>query len=84
MPTKTEFLALKSRVNELEERLQFLYRRLNIDYLDPNSDPALAPQVEDALRRGNKIEAIKIYRELTGLGLAEANQAIDRAERFLK
>ena len=84
MPTEAEFLALKSHVNELEEKLQFLYHRLNIDYLIPNSDPALAPQVQDALRRGNKIEAIKIYRELTGVGLAEAKQAIDRAEQFIK
>jgi ribosomal protein L7/L12 len=36
------------------------------------------------LRRGNKIEAIKTYRELTGVGLAEAKQAIDRAEQFIK
>ena len=84
MPTEAEFLALKSRVSELEDMLQFLYRRLDIDYLDPNSDPALAPQVQEALKRGNKIEAIKIYRELTGVGLAEAKQAIDRAERFMK
>lgn len=84
MPTETEFLALKSHINELEERLQFLYRRLNIDYRQPASDPALAPQVQDALRRGNKIEAIKIYRELTGVGLAEAKDAIDRTEQFIK
>ena len=84
MPTETEFLALKSRLNELEDKLQFLYRRLNIDYLQPGSHPALAPQVQDALRRGNKIEAIKIYRELTGVGLAEAKDAIDRAEQFIK
>jgi ribosomal protein L7/L12 len=84
MPTEAEFLALKSRINELEERLQFLYRRLNLDYVAPNSDPALAPEVQDALRRGNKIEAIKIYRELTGVGLAEAKQAIDRAKQFIK
>jgi len=31
------------------------------------------------LLRGNKIEAIKIYRELTGVGLAEAKPAIDKA-----
>lgn len=84
MPTEAEFLSLKSRVNELEDKLQFLYRRLNIDYLAPSSSPALAPQVQDALRRGNKIEAIKIYRELTGVGLAEAKDAIDRAEQFIK
>lgn len=84
MITEAEFMALKSRVSELEDRLQFLYRRLNIDYMEPNSDPTLAPQVQEALRRGNKIEAIKIYRELTGVGLAEAKQAIDRAEQFIK
>jgi ribosomal protein L7/L12 len=84
MPTEAEFLLLQSRVRELEDKLEFLYRRLNIDYADPNSDPALAPQVQEALRRGNKIEAIKIYRELTGVGLAEAKDAIERAERFIK
>lgn len=84
MPTEAEFILLKSKVSELEDKLQFLYRRFNIDYMDPNSDPMLAPQVQDALRRGNKIEAIKIYRELTGVDLAEAKDAVDRAERSLK
>ena len=84
MVTEAEIQLLRSRVNELEDRLNFLYRRLNIEYADPNSNPVLSPQVQDALRRGNKIEAIKLYRELTGVGLAEAKQAIDRAEQFLK
>lgn len=80
MPTEAEFLLLQSRVRELEDKLQFLYHRLNIDYASasPDSDPVFSPQIQDALRRGNKIEAIKIYRELTGVGLAEAKQAIDR------
>lgn len=84
MVTEADILLLKSRINELEEKLQFLYRRLNIDYTAPTAEPALAPQIQDALRRGNKIEAIKIYRELTGVGLAEAKRAIDRAEQFIK
>jgi ribosomal protein L7/L12 len=85
MVTEADIQLLKSRINELEDRLKFVYRRLNIDYAaDPNSDPALAPQIQDALRRGNKIEAIKIYRELTGVGLAEAKQVIDRAGQFIK
>jgi ribosomal protein L7/L12 len=84
MPSESEILALRARVEELESRLKFIYRRLNIEYADPNSDPALSPQVQEALRRGNKIEAIKIYRELTGVGLAEAKQVIDRAEQFIK
>ncbi len=84
MVTEAEMQLLRSRINELEDRLKFVYRRLNIEYADPNSDPVISPQIQDALRRGNKIEAIKIYRELTGVGLAEAKQAIDRAEQFLK
>lgn len=87
MVTEADILLLKSRINELEEKLQIVYRRLKMDYANPDpasSDPALSPQIRDALRRGNKIEAIKIYRELTGVGLAEAKQAIDRAEQFIK
>ena len=84
MVTETEVQLLRSRVNELEDRLKFLYRRLNIEYADHNNDPALSPQVQEALRRGNKIEAIKIYREMTGVGLAEAKQVIDGAEQFIK
>ena len=83
MPTEAEFLLLQSRVRELEDRLEFLYRRLNIDYLAPNANPGLSPQVLEALRRGNKIEAIKIYRELTGVGLAEAKQAVEAIESRL-
>lgn len=79
MVTESDILALKSRINELEDRLKFLYRRFNIEYADPNTDPILSPQIQEALRRGNKIEAVKLYRELTGVGLAEAKDAIDKA-----
>ena len=84
MITEAEIQLLRSRINELEDRLKFIYRRLNIEYADPSSDPVLSPQIQDALRRGNKIEAIKIYRELTGVGLAEAKNVIDKAEQFIK
>lgn len=84
MVTETEIQQLRSRVNELEDRIKFLYRKFNIDYVNPGSDPVLSPQIQDALRRGNKIEAIKIYRELTGAGLAEAKDVIDKAEQFIK
>ena len=80
MVTETEVQQLRSRVNELEDRLKFLYRRLGIDFdTDPSADPIMSPQIQAALRSGNKIEAIKIYRELTGVGLAEAKDAIDKA-----
>jgi len=34
-------------------------------------------QVSGALAKGSKIEAIKLYREFTGTGLAEAKQFVD-------
>jgi ribosomal protein L7/L12 len=37
----------------------------------------LPPDVLEALRRGNKIEAIKLLRERTGLGLKEAKDAVE-------
>ena len=38
----------------------------------------LPVQVLDALQRGNTVEAIKLLRESTGLGLKEAKDIIDR------
>ena len=45
--------------------------------MDPKALPA---QVLEALRRGNKIEAIKRLREVTQVGLAEAKGVIDALE----
>jgi ribosomal protein L7/L12 len=41
----------------------------------------LAAEVRALLTAGRKIEAIKLYRERTGAGLAEAKQAVERIER---
>lgn len=46
----------------------------------PPLDPAKFPEVAEALARGNKIEAIKLLREATGLGLKESKDAVDRME----
>lgn len=59
------------------------------DYLRGNQTPivaatsaiALPISVEEALNRGNKIEAIRLLRELTGLGLKEAKDAVETAHR---
>jgi len=38
---------------------------------------SLPPDVVDALQKGQKIEAIRLMREQTGLGLKEAKEAVD-------
>ncbi len=47
---------------------------------DTAPDPELSPVLE-LLRAGNKIAAIKAYRDLTGAGLAEAKDAVETLER---
>lgn len=80
--TEQDLLALRSRVHELEDRLKFLYSHLRIEYTD-NPDAANA-KVLELIKKGNKIEAIKMYREIYNVGLAEAKQAVDGIEaKFL-
>lgn len=47
----------------------------------PGSTPPGLSSVVDALGAGQKIEAIKRYRELTGVGLKEAKDAVEALER---
>ena len=44
------------------------------------SHQTLPDNVADALKRGNKIEAIKLLREATGLGLKEAKDTVESAD----
>ncbi len=49
------------------------------EYSDTESD--LPPEVIRAIEQGRKIEAIKLLREATGIGLANAKVLVDRAFR---
>jgi len=48
----------------------------------PDLPPGAA--VEDLVRRGRKIEAIRRYRELHGVGLKDAKDAVERVEAALR
>ncbi|HLO15601.1 MAG TPA: ribosomal protein L7/L12 [Anaerolineales bacterium] len=78
MVTESEILGMQSRIAELESRLDFLYNRLGITYVQ--GQDAVDSRIIDMLRKGNKIEAIKIYREIYNCGLAEAKQAVEKME----
>jgi ribosomal protein L7/L12 len=81
MTAEFEILALRARVAELESRVDFLYKHLGIVHV---TEAGMADAgVVDMLKRGNKIEAIKIYREIYDCGLAEAKQAVDGIESRL-
>ena len=44
---------------------------------DANRDDAIAGEIASLLQGGRKIEAIKRYREATGVGLKEAKDAVE-------
>lgn len=74
-----DIVALSSRIRELENRLKFVYEHLQIEFPDDfNTDN---PKVVEWVKAGNKIEAIKVYREIYNVGLAEAKQEVDRMEK---
>jgi ribosomal protein L7/L12 len=41
-------------------------------------------EIRDLIRHGRKIEAIKRMRDATGMGLAEAKDAVEAIERTLR
>ena len=64
------------RIVRLERQVDFLFRRLGIDP-DLADDDELPSALYDAIARGKMIQAIKIYRETTGVGLKEAKDAVE-------
>ncbi len=66
------------RIVRLERQVDFLFRRLGIDPdLALAQDDVLPAALYDAIARGKMIEAIKIYRETTGVGLKQAKDAVE-------
>jgi ribosomal protein L7/L12 len=75
MSTETEFIALKARVAELEDRIRFLYKHLHVEF---EENPLAANvKVMALVKQGKLIEAIKMYREIYNVDLAEAKEAVD-------
>jgi Ribosomal protein L7/L12 C-terminal domain len=68
-------LAVLSRV---EAKLDLLLKQANIKF-DPYAH--ISNDIVEALRRNQKIEAIKLYRQATGVGLKEAKEFIEEVQR---
>ena len=66
----------RARLARMERMLDALVRHSGID-LSAVADK----RAGELLRAGKKIEAIKVYREFTGAGLAEAEAHVEGLER---
>jgi ribosomal protein L7/L12 len=82
MVTDAEVGVLRMHVLELEGQVAFLYQHLGLTYI-PKPGPEADPRVIEQVKKGSLIEAIKIYRELTGAGLAEAKTAVEKVKAQL-
>jgi len=65
---------LRTRLARVEGKLDALLKNANVEY-DPFSD--IPNDVADAIRSGNKMLAIKLYREATGSNLRDAKELIE-------
>lgn len=77
MSNETELSDLRRRVSRLEEQLMALYRHFGLNYEDSQSLLDEDDPVIEVLRTGNLIEAIKVYRQIHNVGLAEAKTAVE-------
>jgi ribosomal protein L7/L12 len=77
-----DYYDTKARVHELEKKIAFLFKELRIDYVaEEESEPEYMRHIRELLHIGNKIEAIKVYRENNGVGLGAAKTAVEAIER---
>ena len=58
--------------------------RRQLVWSEPARPPQRSPDVDDLIRRGQKIEAIKRYRKLHGTDLKDAKEAVEAIERQLE
>lgn len=76
------------RLNRLESRVAFLFQELGLEekYQVEMAQVRMQSGMADIvalLSMNKKIEAIKLYRQRTGVGLAEAKNAVENMEGLL-
>jgi len=82
--TQVELAEAKSAVEQMQTQLQgFASAELNIPKPAP-APLAQNPAINEAVFAGKKIQAIKLYREQTHTGLAEAKRAVEEIEKQLR
>ncbi|MFD7902917.1 hypothetical protein ACFV4F_24325 [Kitasatospora sp. NPDC059722] len=81
----SDAVSTEQRLAAIEAKLDAIIGHFGIRYPRPEGlppavasrDPRTMPEVVAYVQRGKLINAIKVYRERTGAGLAESKKAID-------
>lgn len=72
--------SIENRISRADKRVARVERKLDLilDHLGLREQEPWSDEVAALLRDGKKIQAIKVYREATGVGLKEAKEAVER------
>ncbi len=73
-------LGVESRIGRADKRVARVERKLDLimDHLGLRDEDPRMDEVVALAREGKKVPAIKVYREITGAGLKEAKDAVER------
>ena len=82
MDTEARIVELEMRLAALERKVDSLMKVTQMP--DEENHRYDFSEIRQLLSMGKKIEAIKRYREISGLGLREAKDMIDQLEREIR
>jgi len=71
-----EIHELKKRVEKLERQMASLLQHQDFDYREKPTQIA-SLEIMNLMREGKKIQAIKLYRQETGVGLKQAKEFVE-------
>ena len=71
-----EIAKLRAQITDLRERVEYLYTHLNIAYISEMD--GVDPRLIAAIKKGNMVDAIRVYSEITNVGLAQAKEAVEK------
>ena len=67
----------RQKIVMLERKVNFLIKHFGLEAEVENAAPVGFEDVAELLKRGDKVRAIQLYREKTGVGLADAKKAVE-------
>ncbi len=79
MVTEQQFSDLRRRVAHLEGQVAFLYEHLGMSFV-AEAQLEDDPKIIEALKGGNLLQAMKVYRENTGASMDDARKAVEEIQ----
>ena len=76
MVSEQDIGKLRDRIIHLEGQVAFLYKHLGVTFV-PEAAPGDDPKIIEQLKKGNLLQAIKVYRGNTGAGYEEGKKAVE-------